>query len=126
MSSTKNDLDALLNLDGERVILDELYWVKFEVHHVTPTDRIPHGIRYSLSLHRPGGPRILGFDNAHGIPLAGSPYKYAGRVISFDHEHVYTGRPNPSAVHYEFNSPGELVADFWKAVDAALLKEIPS
>jgi hypothetical protein len=124
MHAPRKDLEALLNLDGDRVVLDELYWTKFDVHRVACTRQIPHGIRYSLTLHRPNGARILGFDNAHAIPLAGSSYKYAGRVVSFDHEHVYNGQPDPPAIRYEFNCPGELLVDFWSAVDTALLKEI--
>lgn len=126
MNSPDNELGTLLNLHGERLILDGLYWVKFEAYQVPVTDYIPHGIRYSLTLHRPNGARVLGFDNAHAIPLPGSPFKYAGEMVSFDHEHVYNGKPNPPAVRYAFNRPGDLLADFWTAVDAALLKEIQS
>lgn len=119
-----HNLDTLLVLDGERVVLEALFWVKFDVRRVPRSVRIPHGVRYSLTLHRPDGVRILGFDNAHAVPHQRSRSAYTGRVTSFDHEHIYNGKPDPQPVHYEFNSPGELLRDFWSAVDAALSSEI--
>ena len=38
------------------------YWIKFEAWRVDVSDSIPHGIRYSLTLHEPYGKRILGYD----------------------------------------------------------------
>jgi hypothetical protein len=31
-----------------------------------------HGLRYSLTLHGPGGDRLVGFDNAHSVPASKS------------------------------------------------------
>ena len=44
-------LDTLLDLDGEIFPMDNGYWTKFEASRVIPTPQIPHGIRYSLTLH---------------------------------------------------------------------------
>ena len=44
-------LETLLELDGEVFPMENGYWTKIEAHRVSPSDQIPHGIRYSLSLH---------------------------------------------------------------------------
>jgi len=59
-------LETLLDLDGEIFPMDNGYWTKFEARRVHSTEKIPHGIRYSISLHDRNNTRILGFDNAHG------------------------------------------------------------
>jgi hypothetical protein len=38
---------------------------------VAPSKERPHGLRYSLTLHGPGGKRLVGFDNAHGVAAVG-------------------------------------------------------
>lgn len=58
-------LETLLDLDGEIFPMDNGYWTKFEACRVAPTKQIPHGIKYSLTLHDRNNTRILGFDNAH-------------------------------------------------------------
>lgn len=45
------------------------YWTKIEVRIGDPTDHIPHGSKYSLTLHDSYNIRILGYDNAHGTKL---------------------------------------------------------
>lgn len=60
-------LETLLDLHGTTYRLDRGYWVKFEAYRVTPTDQIPHGISYCLTLHDRNNRRIIGFDNAHDI-----------------------------------------------------------
>lgn len=47
--------------------MDNGYWTKFEVRNVKATSQIPHGIKYSLTLHDNNNRRILGYDNAHAI-----------------------------------------------------------
>ena len=59
-------LETLLDLDGGIFLMDSGYWAKFEASRVEPAKQIPHGIRYSLTLHDRNNTRILGFDNAHG------------------------------------------------------------
>jgi hypothetical protein len=44
-------LDYLLDLDGEIFPMDNGYWTKFDVKAVEPNENIPHGIKYSLTLH---------------------------------------------------------------------------
>ena len=58
-------LDALLQLNGVQYYIQGDFWVKFEVRRVNATPNIPHGIKYSLTLHHKSGTRLLGFDNAH-------------------------------------------------------------
>ena len=60
-----NDLENLLNLDGEVFPMDSGYWVKFDVKRVGVSISIPHGIKYSLSLHNKRNNRVVGYDNAH-------------------------------------------------------------
>jgi hypothetical protein len=64
------DLRLLVDLDG--IVIEQIggYWTKFEVSLSSSITReIPHGIRYSLTLHDPYGKRIMGFDNAHAVYL---------------------------------------------------------
>jgi hypothetical protein len=65
--SYKKDIDTLLDLDGLVIEQAGKYWVKFVVKRYEITEEIPHGIRYSLTLHNFRGERIMGFDNAHAI-----------------------------------------------------------
>jgi len=78
-------LDTLLDLDGEIFPMDNGYWTKFEVHRVSPTAQIPHGIRYSLTLHDRNNTRVLGFDNAHA--LKPKKNRHVARRITWDHKH---------------------------------------
>jgi len=92
------------------------YWAKFEAKQVQVTADRPHGIKYSLTLHDDAGERLLGFDNAHAVKVSSG---YKGRRYVYDHQHQDAG---DGAVEYEFQSPEQLVTDFWAAVDAALTK----
>ena len=62
-----DDLENLLNLDSEIFPMDSGYWVKFEVKVVTKSKTIPHGIKYSLTLHDKSNQRVIGYDNAHSF-----------------------------------------------------------
>ncbi len=75
-------LDTLLDLDGEVFPMDNGYWTKFEVSRIIPSPQIPHGIKYSLTLHDRNNTRILGFDNAHTIKT--KKKKYGARKITWD------------------------------------------
>ncbi len=119
MAQDTESLAGLLDLDGQAIELADGHWVKFEVRQVRKTDAVPHGIRYSLTLHRPDNTRILGFDNAHAIVPPGSKFKHSGQKFPCDHRHRRSGRPLP----YVFRGAGQLLADFWEAVDAVLLEE---
>jgi hypothetical protein len=58
-SDEDETLETLLDLDGEIFPMENGYWTKFEVKRVEPTKRIPHGIKYSLTLHDRNNTRIL-------------------------------------------------------------------
>jgi len=111
------ELQTLLNLDGRIFWYKPQYWVKFEARSVEPTKHIPHGIRYSLTLHDRNNTRILGFDNAHAVKKKGRPTKkYSGQIVTWDHIHR-----EKKVVPYKFESASELLNDFWKAVDQIIL-----
>lgn len=77
---------------------------------------MPHGIRYSLTLHEPYGRRILGYDNAHPVKPP-KKFKYAGRILAYDHKHRH--RSN-KGVPYEFQDAHQLLRDFFADVDHVL------
>jgi len=106
-------LQTLLDLDGEVFPMDNGYWTKFEAFRVTPTKQIPHGIKYSLTLHDRNNTRILGFDNAHAYKP--KRRKYAARKVTWDHKH----RMEKDGL-YEFESASQLLEDFWEAVEEIL------
>lgn len=107
-ASKDHGLQNLLDLDGEIFKMAAGYWTKFEAKRVGFTDRIPHGIRYSLTLHDRHGTRLLGFDNAHAAPKGKS---YGARKLEWDHRH-----DRDKVTAYPFTSAGKLVDDFWIAV----------
>lgn len=104
-------LNTLLDLDGEIFIMDGGYWVKIEAKRVPPSPSIPHGIRYLLTLHDRNNPRVLGYDNAHAVKLK-SRKRFSGRKITLDHKHHMERIGS-----YEFESAGEILDDFWTAVN---------
>lgn len=116
MADTDAGLDDLLLLDGQILVVDPEggHWVKFVVHQVPPSPERPHGIGYSLTLHGADGERLVGFDNAH--PVASTRRRGKGGTGSaHDHRHRHdTVRP------YAYTSAADLLADFWREVDAVL------
>ena len=87
--------------------------MKFEARIVESAPQIPHGIKYSLTLHDRNNTRVLGFDNTHAVKKKGRRRKkYAGRVVTWDHFHDLD-----KIAPYEFESASQLIDDFWKAVD---------
>jgi hypothetical protein len=60
-------LETLLLLDGEVFPMSNGYWTKIESKKVIANEHIPHGIKYSLTLHNRYNKRMIGYDNAHGI-----------------------------------------------------------
>ena len=106
-------LGTLLDLDGEIFPMDNGYWTKFEASRVTPTVNIPHGIKYSLTLHDRNNTRVLGFDNAHTFKPKKN--RYTARKITWDHRHRME-KVSP----YEFESASRLIVDFWKDVEEIL------
>ncbi|OGT42436.1 MAG: hypothetical protein A3F42_07820 [Gammaproteobacteria bacterium RIFCSPHIGHO2_12_FULL_37_34] len=110
------DIDTLLDLDG--VVIEQAggYWTKFEVRRIAQTtERIPHGIRYSLTLHDRHGERMMGFDNAHVVKVS-KKGKHRGRK-TYDHRHRHA---KDEGVPYEFVDAYQLLKDFWSEVDKTL------
>lgn len=107
-------LDLLLSLHGYVYVEDDGCWTKFEIHLVEPSPEIPHGIRYNLTYHDKFNKRLIGFDNAHAPKLKRK--KFSGRKVTWDHKHQ-----RERVRSYEFESPEQLLEDFYKAID--ILKE---
>ncbi|WP_339058008.1 DUF6516 family protein [Candidatus Regiella endosymbiont of Tuberolachnus salignus] len=107
-----NGLDYLLSLHGTRVNRDDGYWWKIEAWMVKKTPFIPHGIRYSLTLHDKYNTRVFGIDNAHAIKLP-KKGKYVGRVV-YDHQHR---TPSDKGYPYTFCSEFQLIEDFFTKID---------
>lgn len=107
-----HELRHLLDLDGERFQMGRGYWTKFDVKLVKPTEQVPHGIKYSLTLHDHSGRRLLGFDNAHGLKRSKA---HANRRVVWDHRH-----DQERVTAYEFISAGKLLEDFWLQVSKVL------
>lgn len=82
-SRRKSDpgISALLDLHGQVLSQGDGYWIQIEAWTVRATEQIPHGIRYSLTLHEPQGKRILGYDNAHPVKTSGK-FKDAYQLLS--------------------------------------------
>lgn len=76
---------TLLDLHDQIIDQEDGYWVNIEAWEVQVNKDIPHGIRYSLTLHSPSGKRVLGYDNAHAVKVKGK--KYSGQRLTFDHKH---------------------------------------
>jgi hypothetical protein len=109
-------LETLLDLDGSIIDQGNGYWIKIEAWRAQAGDDMPHGIRYSLTLHEPYGKRILGYDNAHAT-RSPRKFKYAGRRLPFDHKHRHA---SDKGVPYEFQNAYQLLEDFFKDVDRVL------
>jgi hypothetical protein len=108
-------LEFLLAFDGRIHHLEEGYWLKFEIKRVTTAEARPHGLSYSFTLHAPDGTRLVGFDNAHAAPAAGSPFKRAASAS--DHWHRTKNDPGRP---YEFVDADRLLADFFREVRRVL------
>ena len=114
-------LSYLLDLHDEVQVQNEQgYWIKFEVYRVDKTHYRPHGIKYSLTLHDPGGIRIMGFDNAHAVRPVGSHFRHVGIRYPYDHLHRHA---HDEGVPYEFDTATKLLKDFFEEVDR-VLKEV--
>ncbi len=109
-SPSKN---VLLDLHEQILDQENGYWVKIEAWEVDVTISIPHGIRYSLTLHNPRGVRILGYDNAHSTKTSG----YVNRKLPYDHKHRCA---TDLGISYQFKDAYQLLKDFFEDVDRVL------
>ena len=105
-----NDLENLLILNGEIFPMDSGYWVKFEARRYRVKPGMPHGIRYSLTLHDKSNQRVIGYDNAHSFRPKRA--KYGARKETWDHIHK-----KMEVFPYEFESALQLIEDFWSSVE---------
>jgi hypothetical protein len=90
--------------------------MKFEAWQVKANNDIPHGIRYSLTLHDKYGKRIMGYDNSHAVKPP-TKYKFAGLRLTYDYKHRHA---SDNGVPYEFKDAAQLLADFFAEVDSVL------
>lgn len=109
-------LDALLDLNGAVIYQESGYWIFIEARVINSNAQVPHGIKYSLTLHDSSGKRVLGMDNAHRIRKASAYGKAPERS---DHIHKADG----SVIPYKFINAGRLLEDFFDLADA-YMKEI--
>lgn len=115
MKNHSHELQTLLDLDGTEIeLVDGRYFAKFEAHLVDPSPEVPHGIKYSLTLHDRGGKRIVGFDNAHPIKIKKG--RFVERPTAADHWHY---GPGEAVKRYLFQGAGKLLEDFWAEVEKA-------
>jgi hypothetical protein len=114
--ANEHTLEFLLSFDGRLHWYAEGYFTKFEIKRIEPSPERPHGLRYSLTLHDPAGRRLVGFDNAHGISMAGSRYKKRPSVA--DHWHRTEDDP---ARPYRFRNAETLIEDFFAEVERVLV-----
>jgi Family of unknown function (DUF6516) len=116
VSRRDESLDRLLDLDGFLAEVGGGFWVKIVARRVPPDAARPHGVSYTLTLHDPGGRRVVGIDNAHVVRLTRGP---AGRS-STARDHLHRGE---SVRGYVYRNADTLMDDFWREVEAILKKE---
>lgn len=117
--SSEPELDALLNLHGWTDEVGAGFWIAVRVYRVEANEERPHGLSYSLTLHRPGGSRIVGYDNAHWPNIGKGPARRAQRRgRGCDHRH-FRGRLE----WYDFETPVKLIEDFWADVRTVMDEE---
>jgi hypothetical protein len=113
--SDERTLEFLLGFDGRVHHLEQGYWLKFEVRQIDSTPARPHGLRQSFTLHDPSGNRLVGFDNAHGVPAQGSRF----REPDVEHDHWHPGSDDQGRP-YRFTSVSQLIVDFFAEVRRVL------
>lgn len=109
-------LGALIDLDGAILDQGNGYWVEIHAWTVEPTADVPHGLRYSLTLHDRSGTRIPGFDNAHA-PKGRKRGRFAGQKLPYDHRHRHVA---DGGVPYSFRDAHQLLKDFFSEVDRVI------
>ena len=117
----REGLETLLDLDGTVMVQEGNYWVHIRAWQVVPSKKIPHGIRYSLTLHNTAGERILGYDNAHFPTDRKSNFSAVKKTRSNDHRHPYK---KTQSIRYEYQSAYQLLTDFFADVDSVLKEEL--
>jgi hypothetical protein len=77
--------------------------------------RSARSLSYSFTLHAPDGTRLVGFDNAHGVPAMGSRFKRPPDAN--DHWHRTENDPGRP---YRFKDAETLIDDFFDEVERVL------
>lgn len=116
MAQEDTGIATLIDLHDQIIDQGNGYWIKIEAWRVEPSAFVPHGIRYSLTLHEPYGKRILGYDNAHAVKPP-KKFKFAGTRLPYDHKHRHV---SDKGVPYAFQDAYQLLSDFFKEVDQVL------
>lgn len=106
-----NAMRRLLDYDRRRYWITNGWSISFRVAEAPVTSGRPHGIKYSFTLHDLDRKRLLGFDNAHGLP----------RVRTYDHRHRF--RRTAELVSYNYRDADGLICDFFDAVEMACRQE---
>ena len=114
-------LETLLDLDGTVMVQEGSYWVHIRAWQVAPSKKIPHGVRYSLTLHNTTGERILGYDNAHLPTDRKWNFSAVKKTRSNDHRHPYK---KTQSISYEYQSAYQLLTDFFADVNSVLKEEL--
>ena len=110
--------DYFLDFDGTTFDLEFGHWIKFDVKRVEASQQRPHGLKYSLTLHRNDGTRLIGFDNAHSMKV--TRLGFHTKPAEYDHWH----RTEFDAGQiYQFQGIPKLLEDFFAAVDTVLKNE---
>ena len=104
------DFDLVL-WDGWRFWLANGWFIQFQAQVAEISSGRPYGLKYSLTLHDASGKRLLGYDNAHGLPAS----------TTFDHRHRY--KRTREVVPYAFIDSFQLITDFMEAVGAVCKRE---
>jgi len=107
----EEELRRLLDYDRRRYWLVNGWSIRFRVSLTETSAGRPHGIRYAFTLHDLDGTRLLGIDNAHGIP----------RELAYDHRHRF--RRTEEMVGYEFRGADQLICDFFASIERACNQE---
>lgn len=100
-------MHRLLAYDRRQYWLENGWSLRFRVAQSEPSAGRPYGIKYAFTLHDVDRTRLLGFDNAHGVP----------RVQAYDHRHRF--RRTSELVAYEFRGADELICDVFDHVERA-------
>jgi len=102
-------LESLLSMDGVVFVIEHGHWIKIEARVVVPNQHVPHGIRYSLTLHDRNKLRLVGYDNAHAVKTR--KRRFSPRHAAWDHRHKLH-----EVFEYQFESAEKLLVDFWNDV----------
>ena len=108
---SEQEMQRLLDYNRRRIWMTNGWCLRFQIKEVPLTPERPHGIKYSFTLHDVDMSRLLGFDNAHGVP----------RRITYDHKHRF-GRQE-TLVPYAYYGADALLVDFFDEVDRACQAE---